>query len=182
MSSIDNKDVRKSAAVPTVLQAPAGAVMAEDGAQSVADLESGRARDLFEQLHQLMHLYRAQQYRILRDGPYDISHLEHRVLAFLARHPGATQSDLVMHFGRDKAQMARLVRGLRDRELVCGEVDAQDRRSTRLSLSSTGRQLYQSLRTHGEWLATQTLQDLNSVEQEQLQALVQRLHRSLSAL
>lgn len=139
------------------------------------------ARDLFEQMHQLMHLYRAQQYRILRDGPYDISHLEHRVMAFLARHPGATQSELAAHFSRDKAQLARLVRGLRDRELVEGEVDAQDRRSTRLSLSASGQEIYQSLRSRGEWLAVQALQDLSAAEQEQLREWIARLRGALAA-
>jgi hypothetical protein len=36
--------------------------------------------------------------------------MEGKVLGFFARHPGATQRDLAQHSGRDKAQLARLIK------------------------------------------------------------------------
>jgi hypothetical protein len=66
--------------------------------------------DVLECMHAIMHLYRSTQHRSLRDGPNDLAHMEVKALGFFARHPGATQSELVAHSGRDKAQVARQIR------------------------------------------------------------------------
>ena len=72
---------------------------------------AGTAAEVFETIHTLMHLFRAQQFRALRDGPAAVTHMEAKTLGFFARHPGATLSELVAHSGRDKAQVARLIAG-----------------------------------------------------------------------
>src|SRR5215469_14992448 len=87
-----------------------------------------RDDDVLELIHTVMHQYRARQYRLLKEGPHDITHMDGKVLGFFNRHPGATQSDLAQHSGRDKAQLARLIKGLRERELLRAEADEHDRR------------------------------------------------------
>ncbi|RYE93689.1 MAG: MarR family transcriptional regulator, partial [Oxalobacteraceae bacterium] len=82
-----------------------------------------------------MHLYRTQQHRSLRGAQHDLAHMEIKVLGFFARHPGGSPSDLVAHSGRDKAQVARQIRALRERGLLDVQADELDRRSSRLSLS-----------------------------------------------
>ena len=57
--------------------------------------------DPLDIMHSVMHQYRALQYRFLRDGPHDITHMDGKVLGYFGRHPGATQSDLAQHTGRD---------------------------------------------------------------------------------
>jgi len=37
---------------------------------------------------------RVEQYQVLRDNAYEVTHMESKVLGFFARHPGATQKDL----------------------------------------------------------------------------------------
>jgi DNA-binding MarR family transcriptional regulator len=86
------------------------------------------ADDVLETMHAIMHLYRSAQHRSLRDGPNDLAHMEVKALGFFARHPGATQSELVAHSGRDKAQVARQIRALRERGLLEAKEDEQDRR------------------------------------------------------
>lgn len=140
------------------------------------------ARDIFEAMHQLMHLYRARQYRILRDGPFDISHMENRVLGFFARHPGASQSDLVAHTGRDKAQVARLIKSLRDKGLLEGHTDTSDRRSTRLALTAAGREVHQGLQGHGNWLAEQAVHSLSPTEREHCLTLLEQVRHNLESL
>jgi len=56
--------------------------------------------DVLEAMHAVMHLVRARQHQSLRDGGQEITPLESRVLAFFARHPGATQRELAEHSGR----------------------------------------------------------------------------------
>jgi DNA-binding MarR family transcriptional regulator len=137
------------------------------------------ADDVFESIHAIMHLYRSHQYRALRDGPHDVTHMENKVLGFFARHPGATQSDLVAHSGRDKAQLARLIHGLRNKGLLEAHVDEGDRRSTRLHLSSDGQAVFKSLRKQGSRLSSVAVKDLSD---EECRLLVSLLHRVRSNL
>ena len=46
--------------------------------------------EVFETIHDIMHLYRARQYRALRVGGHDLTHMDAKVLGFFARRPGAT--------------------------------------------------------------------------------------------
>lgn len=51
--------------------------------------------DVIESIHAIMHLYRSRQYRALRGGPHDITHMENKALGFLRgipARPRATSS------------------------------------------------------------------------------------------
>ena len=139
------------------------------------------ASAVFESIHTIMHLYRALQYRELRVEDHDLTHLEGKVLGFFARHPGATQSDLIAHSGRDKAQLARLVRTLRDKELLAATVDDADRRSTRLHVTDAGRAISRSLHKGGERLAQAAVAGLDDGERRQLLALLEKVRAGLDA-
>jgi DNA-binding MarR family transcriptional regulator len=137
--------------------------------------------DVLELVHAVMHAYRSVQFRALRDGPHDITHMDSKVLGFFGRHPGATQSDLAQHSGRDKAQLARLIKGLRGRGLLAAEADAEDRRHLRLSLTSDGRRVQRTLHQQGRRLSARAGAGLNAAEREQLMALLLRLKANLEA-
>ncbi|MBC3908800.1 MarR family transcriptional regulator [Undibacterium sp. NL8W] len=132
-------------------------------------------------IHTVMHQYRSMQYQALRDGPHDITHMEGKVLGFFGHHPGATQSDLAKHSGRDKAQLARLIKGLRDRGLLDAVADESDKRNVRLTLTSDGQSVLTVLRQQAKRLNTLALQEMDSHEQEQLQQLLQRVKVNLDA-
>jgi len=137
--------------------------------------------DVLELVHTLMHEYRSLQYRFLRDGPHDITHMDGKVLGFFGRHPGATQSELALHSGRDKAQLARLIKGLRDRGLLSGEVDESDRRIVRLVLTAEGQAVQRALQQQAKRLSAQAVAGLSAQEQRQLLALLGRVQRNLNA-
>lgn len=139
------------------------------------------ASAVFEAIHSIMHQYRAAQYRVLRDGPHDLTHLEGKVLGYFAHHPGATQSDLVARSGRDKAQLARLVRGLREKGLLDATVDAEDRRSTRLHVTEQGQAVARSLQRGGARLAQVAAAGLDEAERRQLLALLEKVRVTLDA-
>ncbi len=137
--------------------------------------------DPLDIMHSVMHQYRALQYRFLRDGPHDITHMDGKVLGYFGRHPGATQSDLAQHTGRDKAQLARLIKGLRDQGLLQGDVDADDRRSVRLSLTADGLAVQKELRQQAKRLSQKAVEGLSDAEQHQLLALLERVRGNLGA-
>lgn len=139
------------------------------------------ALDPLDTMHSVMHRYRSAQYRFLRDGPNDITHMDGKVLGYFGHHPGATQSDLAQHTGRDKAQLARLIKGLRDQGLLQGEVGAQDRRSVHLSLTLTGQAVQTELRQQARRLSLRAVEGLSAAEQDHLQALLGRVLHNLES-
>ena len=143
---------------------------------------SSPAVEVLERVHAIMHLYRSAQQRGLRAGPHDLAHMEIKVLGFFARRPGATQSDLAAHSGRDKAQLARLVRGLRERGLLDAAADEADKRSTRLTLSEAGKTMYAELHRHDGALAEAALDGLTEEQRATLLALLERVRANLESV
>lgn len=146
---------------------------------SVNKAPGAGADDVLEAIHGVMHLYRAQQYRALRDGPRPLTHMEGRVLGFVARHPGATQSELVAHSGRDKGQLARLVAALRERGLLETRADEADRRAQRLHLTPAGAAADQVLRRQGRRLAAVAVTGFSEDERRLLGDLLARVRQNL---
>lgn len=149
----------------------------DDGATGAADM----ADEVFESIHAIMHFYRSRQYRALRDGGHELTHMETKALGYFARHPGATQSDLVAHTGRDKAQLARLIKGLRDRGFLEASTDAADRRSVRLQVTAAGQDVFRNLRRQGRHLSGVAVRGLGDAEREMLLTLLQRVRSNLES-
>ena len=128
-----------------------------------------------------MHQVRSQQYQVLRDGAHDITHMESKVLGYFSHHPGATQSDLARDNGRDKAQLARLVKGLRDRGLLDARADDADRRNLRLTPTAQGTAVLGALRQASDRVAARAVAGLTDEEQGQLVVLLRRMRQNLAA-
>ena len=134
-----------------------------------------------ELIHTVMHHYRSQQFQVLRSGGHEVTHMESKVLGYIGHHPGATQSDLARHSGRDKAQLARLIKGLRERAFLVGEEDATDRRNVRLSVTAEGSAVLHALQQQSEHLATLAVAGLSVAERQQLMALLERVRQNFEA-
>lgn len=138
--------------------------------------------ELFDSLHNVMHLYRARQLRALRDGAFELTPMEFKALGYVARHPGCTQSDLVERFGRDKGQLARLLKGLRDRGLLESRVDPADKRSTLLAPSAAGEQLHRILRDEAAEVARQATAGLSASQCRTVLAALERIRQNFETL
>jgi DNA-binding MarR family transcriptional regulator len=108
--------------------------------------------------------------------------MEVKALGFFARHPGATQSELVAHSGRDKAQVARQIRALRERGLLDAQADELDRRSSRLSLSAEGRAVHAALHRNDGRLKEQALSGFSDEDKDALVALLARVRANLQGM
>ncbi|WP_374349366.1 MarR family winged helix-turn-helix transcriptional regulator [Chitinimonas sp.] len=135
--------------------------------------------NVMELIHDIMHRFRARQYQALRDSPHAITHMEAKTLNFFRRRPGATQRDLAEHSGRDKAQLARLVKNLKELGLLRGEVDESDRRNLKLHLTASAEALLQSLQAEHSQLAELAMAGLDASERSQLEALLLRVQANL---
>lgn len=141
--------------------------------------EKSLSLDVLERMHAVMHRFRTEQYRVLRDGPFDITHMEGRLLCFISQNPGCSLSALVAHFDRDKGQLARLVKTLKAQGLVDAEADRQDRRCVRLQLSEDGQEVFELLRRQWRILARQALEEFTPEESAMLLVFLERMQANL---
>ena len=117
--------------------------------------------EVFDLIHTIMHLFRSQQYRGLPDGSRHMTHMEGKLLGFFARYPGVTLSDLVAHSARDKGQLARLIKSLKEEGLLSVQKDQKtDRRSVALELTRAGHAVHGTLHSQSERLAMLAVKDL----------------------
>ena len=79
--------------------------------------------DVLDRMHTLMHGLRRHLKEAARVDGEGLGPMEIRCLGYFMRHDGATQSDLVQHAGRDKAQIARIVKALHERGLLHSQPD-----------------------------------------------------------
>jgi DNA-binding MarR family transcriptional regulator len=138
-----------------------------------------RADAVFASIHTIMHLFRAEQYRVLREGRYELTHMEGKILGFFNRHPGATLRDLVAHLKQDKGQLARLIRSLKDQGLLEAQTAARDRRSVPLRPTGDGRRVHQILQRQVRKLSEIAIKGLNTSERRQLANLLDKVQSNL---
>jgi DNA-binding MarR family transcriptional regulator len=132
-----------------------------------------------EKLHALVHRMRRHLQHALRDRADSGTPMEWRALGFFARHPDACARDLVEHSGRDKAQVARLVRMLIDRGLLEATAAPHDQRLQQLRLTSAGRHESRRLQKQRELIDQRMLAGLDDAEQQRLCELLDRMQDAL---
>ncbi|MDR0227369.1 MAG: MarR family transcriptional regulator [Burkholderiaceae bacterium] len=144
-------------------------------------MNSSLPADIFEAMHELLHLFRARMREDMQALDADLTPNEVKVLMFVGRHPGRTQKDLVDHSHMDKAQLARMLAQLQDKGWLDREPDARDRRVRCLRLSAQGQTLADALRRSRQALAARLLQDWEPAAQRQLMDLLERARDSVES-
>ncbi len=155
--------------------------MSPDEVDNVNKKPADLAHEVFEAVHSVMHLFRSEQYRVVRDGPHPIAHMEGKLLGYVARHPDCTLSEIVTHFSRDKGQLARLIKTLKDQGLLAAVADQADRRSMRLRLTPEGAAIHQALRRQSARLEKLAVAGLDAAECARLIALLARVKTNLES-
>jgi DNA-binding MarR family transcriptional regulator len=131
--------------------------------------------DVLETLHSLVARFHRRMHEAVREDGDGIAVMEARALNHLARHEGITQRDLVAHTGRDKAQIARIVKALVDRGLVQGSTDPTDGRAVCLHLTDAGRAMHRRMQQHRRRFARDLTQGFSDDELNALHAQLERL-------
>lgn len=105
-----------------------------------------------------------------------------RALCLCLRNPGWTQQQVVQAMGRDKGQMARLVRDLEQRELLVRSADPHDGRVWRLNVTRAGERLCAWFTAIEAQLAQDLLGGLSPRAQTAMQTLLTEMQARLNAL
>lgn len=89
-----------------------------------------------------------------------------RALGYLARHPGASLSDVADHVGLMLPSASKMVDGLVERKLADRQVSATDRRYLTLTLTPEGHELFDSARRAAQARLTEVLSGLSPDERQ----------------
>ena len=131
--------------------------------------------EVLDRLHGLMHGLRRHLQEAVRQDGECLGPMEARCLAYFMRHDGATQSDLVQHSGRDKAQIARIVKALHERGLLQSRPDPDDGRSQRVGVTAEGQALQRKMQQHRVRFEKTMMTGLTEGDRATLLALLDRL-------
>ena len=131
--------------------------------------------EILERLHLLVSAFHRRMHEAVREDGEGLAPMEARTLRFLAHHDGSTQRDMTQHTGRDKAQIARIVKALLERGLVQSTPDPEDGRSQRLRLTAAGRAMQRRMQQHRARFEQALARGFEESEQAALVAQLDRM-------
>jgi DNA-binding MarR family transcriptional regulator len=118
--------------------------------------------------------------RMQDEAENDLGPLHLRALCLCLRQPGSTQQWLAQAMGRDKAQIARLIRDLEERGFIRRSADARDKRAWQLTLTEAGVEKCQWFLVLEAKLAKDLFTGLGEKECHQLASTMQQLRTRIS--
>jgi DNA-binding MarR family transcriptional regulator len=100
---------------------------------------------LREYIHSLSQFYRLNIRAAVNASELGLNGMHVRCLHIIATTEACTANCIVKKMGRDKAQVARLVKDMLDKEWLDKRACSQDKRSQILTLSVSGEQLHKKI-------------------------------------
>lgn len=107
--------------------------------------------------------------------------LEAVALSYLQANPGCSQADFVQFLGRDKAQVARIVKPLIERALVVSIADGTDRRLNRLWLTEEGKAMQRKAGRARFLLAEAMMEGFDEKQRARVGKLLRKMAGSVQA-
>ena len=151
-------------------------------ALAAADTDLATIRELLSfRLHRLAgQISRSAGLRYRR--LFDVSLGEWRTIALLGAEARVLRNALARAADLDKGQMSRVVAGLVDRGLIRKQSDASDNRGIRLTLTRSGRRIYDGLIGAARLRNEQLLGVLSPAERRGLEAAMLKLEAQARVL
>jgi len=153
--------------------APSNSADSAETAASVATFEAFMT--LFGDAQQALKI------RMQDQAEQGLGPLHLRALVLCARAPGGTQQQLVQSLGRDKGQIARLIRDLEDRNYLVRTPDTRDRRAWCLTVTPEGEQKCVWFSAIEADVATALFGGVDAEQRQALEKILADLQRRLDA-
>lgn len=115
-------------------------------------------------------------------GRFQLSRQEWRILAALGNHRSMSAKELASYTSQEKMQVSRAIARLKHAELLCQQEDSNDRRYSLLSLTEKGKTTYRKIVPLALAREEFILSALTEAEQEQLLALMEKVHEKADEL
>jgi DNA-binding MarR family transcriptional regulator len=140
-------------------------------------MSASREIEILNLVNEIMQHATASMQRSLREAELGLAAMEARTLRFVARNPGCTQNDIVRASGRDKAQIARIIKTLLERGNVSRMPNEAGEKRQRLVLTADGAHAHERAEALREVVAQSLVHELDAGEREQLESLLRRMPR-----
>jgi DNA-binding MarR family transcriptional regulator len=131
---------------------------------------------LFGDMRQAMHL------RLAAEASVGLAPMHLRVLQLCAGQPGLTQQALARCTGRDKGQIANLVKGLCEQGMLQRIANSQDKRSRSLHVTVEGHRLALRFEALGAALGDQLFAGWSGKEVDEFVRRIEELRARLEAV
>ncbi|MGY0558502.1 MULTISPECIES: MarR family winged helix-turn-helix transcriptional regulator [unclassified Lysobacter] len=138
--------------------------------------------EILDLINAIAHQATAGMQRALKDAGIGLAAMEARTLRFVSRHPGCTQSDIVRESGRDKAQIARVVKVLLERGDIARLPNEPDLRRGRLRITPEGSVSYEQAEHLRSEVAASMVGGVTAKERTQLSRLLRRVVKGSAAV
>lgn len=107
---------------------------------------------------------------------FALSVTDWRIMAVLAEKPGASADDVCQRTQVEKSMVSRGVSRLLGRRLISRRFDETDRRRSQLSLTKTGKAVYEEIVPSSREFEDELLSCLSKEERRQLTGLLDKLY------
>jgi len=138
-------------------------------------MPASRDIEILNLVNTIAHQATAGMQRALRAAELGLAATEARTLRFVARHPGCTQSDIVRESGRDKAQIARVVKVLLERGEIQRLADEAGAQRHRLAVTPQGEATHRQAESLRAAVAQGMVDELSAKERIDLERLLRRI-------
>ncbi|CAH0536385.1 MarR family winged helix-turn-helix transcriptional regulator [Vibrio marisflavi] len=119
---------------------------------------------LSDSIFEIVHSYKVAMRRALKAKELGLNKMYVKCLSFIHASENCTANDIVSHFGRDKAQIARLIKDMIENGWLTKSPDPNDKRSQLLVLTTEGQEL--AIRVLDAQSALQTKMQHNLTDEE----------------
>jgi DNA-binding MarR family transcriptional regulator len=130
--------------------------------------------EILNLINALAHQATAAMQRALREAELGLVAMEARTLRFIARHPGCTQNDIVRESGRDKAQIARIIKVLLERGEI-RKTPVTGGRRHQLEVTAAGARSQEKAEALRTSVARALVAELGARERAELERMLRRM-------
>ncbi|MDN5782386.1 MAG: MarR family transcriptional regulator [Luteimonas sp.] len=131
--------------------------------------------EILNYVNAISHQATAGMQRRLREAGLGLVAMEARTLRYIVRHPGCTQTDIVRESGRDKAQIARVVKVLLERGDIHRITNAAGERRQPLNATRKGQGVHRKTEVLRDHVVAELLGDISAQDRATLSKLLGRV-------
>ncbi|WP_350313044.1 MarR family transcriptional regulator [Dickeya fangzhongdai] len=136
----------------------------------------------FELLGELIHGFKQRLQESDALTQTGLAPFQARTLGLIARHPGQSQHFLAQYMGRDKAQIARLLKDLETLGLITRQPSPNDRRAQVVSLTKKGEDTHRRFADARTDLLQRAFADVTPEERRQFAQVLQKMKANLASI
>lgn len=133
-----------------------------------------------EVLFAATHSFRHEMKKSLNAKEIGLNGMHVRCLSYITKMESCTANQLSLSLGRDKAQIARLVKDMIEKGWLTKQPDPQDKRSQLLLLTETGKALSREIKQNHQQIQQRMLKNLSDSQKSKLLSMLDQMIRNLN--